>query len=219
MKHPDREEWVPFVFGEVDSDTRQRLARHLEECPDCAREITGWRQSLRKLDRWPLPKLQAEPKIVAFQPIVRWALAASLVLGLGLLVGRMTSPAPVNAAELRSQVEASVRASLQANLQDALRQAEAQTAKTLSATEARLANASAEQKEQIWRGFVEVLNRARLDDSQSVQALLRQLQEQNETELVALRKDLETLASTADEQIRQARLKLIQLAANSRSVE
>jgi hypothetical protein len=219
MKHPDREEWVPFVFGEVDPDTRKRLACHLEGCPDCAREIAGWRQSLRKLDRWPLPKLQAETKIVPFPPIVRWALAASLVLGLGLFVGRSTSPAPVNAAELRSQVEASVRVSLRADVQDALRQAEAQTAKALSVTEARLANASAEQKQQIWRGFLEVLDRARLDDRQSVQALFRQVQERNEAELVALRKDLETLASTADEQIRQARLKLIQLAANSRSLE
>jgi hypothetical protein len=219
MKHPDREEWVPFVFGEATAQTRKRLAHHLDQCPECAREVAGWRRTLHQLDRWPLPKVQTTGKIVPFGPAVRWALAAAVVLGVGLLIGRLTAPAPVDAAQLRAQVEASVRTVLQADIRDALQQVRAQTAEALSATEVRLAKASAEERQRLWRGLVEVIGTARAEDRRSVQAIFRQFQEQYNAEFVGLRKDLETLASTADEQMRQARLKLFQLAANNNSLE
>jgi hypothetical protein len=218
MKHPNREEWIPFVFGEAKGETRQQLARHLDECQECARQVAGWRRSLGKLDRWQLPRPQS-PAILLFQPAVKWALAATLVLGIGFLVGRMSQPQAVNAAALRTEIEAGVRSSLQAQLNEALQQMQAQTSNNLSQAEARLALASAAESQQLWRGFLDVLGKARSDDAHAVQAALQQEQEQHGADLIALRKDLETLASMTDDELRQARLKMVQLAALSSSTQ
>ena len=56
MKHPHREEWVPFLFGESDPEIKKQLAGHLKDCPDCAEELQGWRESLHRLDAWKMPR-------------------------------------------------------------------------------------------------------------------------------------------------------------------
>jgi hypothetical protein len=60
-----------------------------------------------------------------------------------------------------------------------------------------------------------VLANARTEDARAVQAVLRDYQNRHNAEFVSLRKDLETLASMTDEELRLARLKLVQLAAVS----
>ena len=62
--------------------------------------------------------------------------------------------------------------------------------------------------------FVQVINALRADDRQATEALFDKLQKQYTTDFVLLRRDLETLASTTDEEIESARLKLYQLASN-----
>ena len=108
---------------------------------------------------------------------------------------------------------------LSPEMQDALGQVQHQTSAALNATEVRLAQASALESERVWRSLVDVLNAARAEDGRSVQALFYQYQQQHEAEYVALRKDLETLAATADQELRQAWLRLVQLAANRDSVQ
>jgi hypothetical protein len=212
MKHPEREEWIPFVFNEAEPQTRTRLAQHLKECAECAREVAGWRRSLRRLDRWPLPKPERMTTPL-FQPILKWALAAALVLGAGMLIGRVTAPPRPPVSELRAAIEASVRSSLQAEMTQAFRQLQDQTSTALVSAEARLAKGSAVERQRLWRDFLDVLASARSEDGRALQTALRAVQERHETEFVALRKDLETLASLTDEEIRDARLRLVQLAA------
>jgi hypothetical protein len=212
MKHPEREEWVPFIFNEAEPQTRARLAQHLKDCAECAREVAGWRRSLRRLDRWPLPKPEPMPTPL-FQPFLKWALAAALVLGTGMLIGRVTAPPRPPLSELRAAIEASVRSSLEADMTQAFRQLQDQTSSALVSAEARLAKGSAVERQRFWRDLLDVLAAARTDDAGALQAALRTAQERNETEFVALRKDLETLASMTDEEIRDARLRLVQLAA------
>jgi hypothetical protein len=212
MKHPDREEWVPFLFGEADGPRRNELNQHLASCPACAREVAAWQRSLRQLDRWRLPA-QPKPPIIPFQPALKWALAAALVLGAGVLIGRLTSPGSANIAALRDQVSASVQASLRMELNDAMDKLRAETDQRAAATEARLATASAAETQRVWRTLLEALDNARTEDGRAVEALLRDYQQQHNEEFVSLRKDLETLASMTDEELRQARLRLVQLAA------
>src|SRR5438093_1462722 len=59
MNHPKREEWTPYLFGEATPEARHKLAKHLQDCPDCAAEIAGWRRSLNQLDLWKLPRRPA----------------------------------------------------------------------------------------------------------------------------------------------------------------
>lgn len=213
MKHPQREEWVPYVFGEADAETKRRLGEHLDECPDCAREVTAWRKSLRSLNRWTLPPA-AETVAVHFPLAFKWALAAALLLGFGLLIGRLSAPRSPDLAQLQRQIESSLRTSFAAQLDSALRQAATNTASALEASEARMVRANASEQQLLWRQFGQVLEAARQEDGRAVQAALRQYEEKHGAEFVSLRKDLETLASATDEEIRQARFNLVQLAAS-----
>jgi hypothetical protein len=210
MKHPDREEWIPFICGE--SKNRKELNQHLDECPDCARQVASWRRSLRILNRWKLNRPQARATAL-FEPALKWALAAGLIMGLGFLIGRATMQAQPNAIALRAQIEDSVRTSLQAQMNDTLKQMEDQMSTNLSLAEARMAKASAADSQRLWRNVMDVIGTARSEDARAVQALFRQSQEQHNNEFLSLRKDLETLASLTDEELRQARYKLVQLAA------
>jgi anti-sigma factor RsiW len=221
MKHPQRDEWVPFVFGEAASETRQRLAAHLEHCPECAGEVAAWRRSLGRLDHWqpsgPVPR----PGNV-FRPL-RWAIAAALVLGAGFGLGRFSRPPPPDGAEWRAQVVASMKAALVPELREQMvaevervaSGAQAQSSNALVALEARLAQASQSGLQQAILALTGALNDAREEDRHLLTTVLDQLQEQRATDYVALRKDLETLATLTDDEIRQARLKLNQLVARA----
>lgn len=194
MKHPNRDEWVPYVFGEARADEAKRLRAHLESCAECAAEVAGWRRSLQTLDKWEVsPPVRSRAMIA---PVFRWAMAAALVLAAGIAIGRVTAP---NAEAMRAQVEASVKAALAEQTQQAVAQ-----------SEARALSASQEQANELWQMFSERLEAAREEDWQVVEGLLRE----QEARYVNLRRDLETLASLADQEIRAANFKLTQLAGN-----
>ena len=211
MKCPNRDEWVPYVFGEATPDARQRLSAHLKGCPECAAEIAGWKRSLGRLDQWKLPEPEARRENA--QPALRWAMAALIVLGLGFGLG--TVVARGDAESNRARIETSVRASLSAELQTALAHIQVQLSNGLESAEARVASASNAELRRLARGLVEAMDNARQEDRQATQALLETFQQQHEVDLISLRTDLETVASLADDQIRQAETKLIQFAAGN----
>src|SRR4029453_9481517 len=91
MKCPNRDEWVPYVFGEATPQARKSLSAHLESCRQCEAGIANWKRSLEKLDRWTLP--EPETRLETAPPIWRWALAALVVLGIGFALGRLFAPA------------------------------------------------------------------------------------------------------------------------------
>lgn len=212
MKHPEQHEWVPFLCGEASAATRKQLQQHLAQCQECAREVAGWRRTLGQLDRWTLPRKRAA-NVIAFQPVFKWALAAALALGAGIWIGRSTSLQGPSAAELQAQVERAVRSSVAEQLNHALEQAQTAASNEVNLAEARWAQASALERQQLWQGFLQVLSNTRAEDGRAVQALFHRYEEQHADQYVAMRTDLETLASTTDEELRQARLKLVQLTA------
>jgi hypothetical protein len=211
MNHPEREEWVPFICHETDPVTRQRLAEHLTECPQCAHEVAAWQRGLKQLDHWRVHK-PGPSSAPSFGPVLRWAIAAAVLLACGILIGRTTARPHLD-SQWQTQINASVNAALQARLEENGRQLQAQYARDLAQAETRLSAATVAQGEQLWRNVVELLASARAQDSTSIRAALHSMEERRTSEFVALRKDLETLASMTDEEIRAARLKLVQLAA------
>ena len=235
MKHPDREEWIPYLWGEASPEVKTQLTKHLEGCTECREQVATWDRTIRKLDSWKLPQRSArEPMPQAF---VRWAIAAMLVLGIGFGLGRFSTYASFDANKLRSDLESSLRASLAAELQQQRRPAEDNGWQTaLAATTSQISNdfqtQLAIERDQIMAGvmnvsardsrhqlneFIQFLRAARDEDRQNTLVLLREMQKQHATDYLALRKDLETVASLTDDEIRQARLKFIQLASRSDS--
>jgi len=214
MKHPNREEWVPYIFGEAMPDVRHRLSAHLESCPECQAQIAGWQRTLKRLDSWKLSGPSALP-VATPKPWMRWAVAALFLLGIGFGFGIFVA-AP-DADSMRAKVELSVKTALAAEWQSALEQAHVQSSNALASAEARMANASQAEMRRLARGLMETLNSARQEDRQLTQALFEDLQRQQQAELISMRTDLETVASFTDEEIRQAQLKLIQIAAGNSS--
>jgi hypothetical protein len=196
MKHPNRDEWAPYVFGEATGAEARRLEAHLESCAECATEVEGWRRSLKVLDSWSLPPAARPRNIIS--PVFRWAMAAAIVLAAGIAMGRMTAP---DAAALRADVEASVKSALVAEFQQAL-----------ARSETRLAVMAEENSRALLRTFSESIEEGRTEDREEVIALLQEQQRQSDAQLAAFRRDLETVALFADQEFRRAKLALTQLA-------
>src|SRR5436190_9725701 len=116
MKHPNQDEWMPYLFGEASPKTARTLDEHLAHCPACRTQVESWRRTLKRLDAWEVP---ARRKRAAYaQPAVRWAIAAAIVLGLGFGLGRFSSERA--AAQSRRQLEASVKSMVAAQVRDAV---------------------------------------------------------------------------------------------------
>ena len=158
MKHPNKEEWVPYVFGEARADEAKRLRAHLEGCAECAAEVTAWRRSLKTLDKWELPDPVRSRAVVA--PVFRWAMAAAIMLAAGIAIGRVTAP---DSKKMQEQVAASVKAVLVQQLQQ-----------TVGESEARLASASEERAQELWNAFSEQLANTREEDRRAMLTLSEQ---------------------------------------------
>jgi hypothetical protein len=201
MNHPNHEEWLPFLDGEASPEAAKRLSEHLTACPQCAAEMEGRRRSIQKLRRlaWPPPQ-HAERSWL--KPAVKWGIAAALVLGTGFGLGRLSSP---SVREIESDVSARVRGELRQELRADLLAAFAQDPQSAKdgfrrqlALEIRQASAM-----------------GRIEDRQAMAGFLNGLQQKQATDYLSLRKDLETLASTADDRLQQTRWQMVQMAANA----
>src|SRR5438270_9877115 len=120
MKHPHRDEWIPYLFGEADPDAKKQLAEHLNACSDCAEELHGWRKSLHRLDGWKMPRQKRRPMLPR-NPLLNLAAAAVLVLGLGFGLGRWVS-ASADAGHLQARMERALKAALIPELRQQLQQ-------------------------------------------------------------------------------------------------
>jgi hypothetical protein len=108
MKHPKREEWVPFLFGETTPGAQHELSEHLRGCADCRQEIETWQRSLGRLDAWKLPPVRRTAPALA--PAFTWAAAAALVLLLGFSIGRLSAKA--DAQKIRAAITPQIKQEL-----------------------------------------------------------------------------------------------------------
>jgi anti-sigma factor RsiW len=99
-RHPEND-LVPYLRGQLPPAERERVARHLEECPDCRQDTELLRDLLANLTRaigqppevsWPRYRAELRAKLEARRERIAWwrrpmpmALSASLA-GIRLLV-------------------------------------------------------------------------------------------------------------------------------------
>ncbi|MHC5033604.1 MAG: anti-sigma factor family protein [Planctomycetota bacterium] len=119
MSHPTSEEWMEYLYGELAGEARSALAAHLQECGECQEQVESWRGVMTQLDAWQIP--QGRRRAPAMRGLVRLAAAAVVLLGLGIVVGRLSAPS-LDVASLRADLERSLRSSLGREIRGALRE-------------------------------------------------------------------------------------------------
>jgi len=187
MKHPERKEWVPFIFGEAEAGQRRQLESHLDDCAECRDEIQSWQRSLGWLDSWKLPPIVK--RRTNFAPLMKWAAAAAVVLSIGFAIGR-SSATHADAEKVRAAVERDLRGEL------------AQIARDEAAKTASLAITAFSQRNETRRAA----------DNRVIFSVLERLETQHATDCLTLKKELDTLAINADAGLRQTEEQLVQFA-------
>ena len=133
LSHPTAAEWMAFLYGESAAPRRREMGAHLADCPACSAHAKAWRASLHDLDEWILPASRPAPR--AWLPVLRWAAAAIVVLGVGMVLGRLMSPSAGDVAALKASVaklSETVRRGPDASVAAATTAANAETLRLLS---------------------------------------------------------------------------------------
>jgi len=157
-----------YVLGALDSEQTEALEKHLGGCEACrqyAQSLQHEAQSLvalgRRLDAdmearrdrviealQDMSPVQTETRRL-FPPVggfLRMSIAAVLVLGAGVMIGRATAPRPVDVEQLRADLQASVVAALKPAVQESvLTEVDRRLESGLAANEASLRSELAEQ--------------------------------------------------------------------------
>jgi len=184
---------MAFLYGETAAPRRRELAAHLTHCPACSAQVKAWRASLRDLDEWRLPVSQ--PAARPWLPVLRWAAAAAVVLGVGVWLGRQMSPSAGDLAALKTSV---------AQLSDAVQRGRDSDAPAIVATAATAANA------ETLRLLAQYSN---LQDHQraAAQQALKLTLDTLDVRLATLRNELETVAVNTEGGFQLTRQNMAQL--------
>ncbi|MCL5279223.1 MAG: zf-HC2 domain-containing protein [Planctomycetes bacterium] len=157
-----------YVLGALDTEQAEALQKHLDGCEACrryAQSLQDETQSLVALGRQFDADMGARrDKVIEalqdispvqtdtlrlFPPVggfLRMSVAAVLVLGAGVLIGRSTAPRPVDVEQLRTDLQASLVASLKPAVQEnVLAEVDRRLESGLAANEASLRDQLAEQ--------------------------------------------------------------------------
>ncbi len=185
MNHPELEKLVSYSFGELKSNERRQLKAHLRACTQCRNTVETWRRSLNRLDAWKLPA-QRKP-IGAFAPFFQWATAAALVLCAGVAIGRVSAT--------RLDVK-TVRAAIEPELRQEIMRASRQTDEAIAA-------------------FAKALESRRAEDNKAIFAVFDKLESQHAADVLALKKELDTVALNTDAGLQQTEQQFAQLAGSS----
>jgi hypothetical protein len=221
MNHPTQNEWLLYLDGEASPEEMHRLLEHLEQCPMCATEVAGWKRSVQKLQRLPFPasaQLRTDRRRDALwaSTFLKWGLAAAIVLFVGFAFGRFSS-LRTNALEqsVATQVHEELRRELSADLLTALdpeREVQDEFQKQLRVKlESALAKTAAQNARQ-YRDLMQVAQQQRQQDQKRLLTLIMEFRDQQISDTLALRRDLETAVSTADSDLRQDSRRISQLA-------
>lgn len=102
MKHPNREEWMGFLYEEIDPAETRHLSAHLNECPACQEQVARWRGLMGAMDQWNVAPAERR----ALRPQwFRWAAAAGLLLAAGIGIGASASHASSSAMQKDLQTQ------------------------------------------------------------------------------------------------------------------
>ena len=204
--HPSRSQWLGWLYGECTRREHARLASHFGACGECRGRVDRWRAVMRELNAGALPKSQ--PARTGWLPVVKWTAAAVLVLGIGFVLGRLSRNPEREFAAWRQQLKSEWQGDFRreaARIQTGLGTSQKAAADELVN---RVLDYSRKSTGQYLQEFARQYERTRQTESGLVWTRLRALEEAQTKDYSALRKDLETLAVTAEGEFWKTRRQL-----------
>lgn len=85
MKHPNREQWMDYLYEECNPAEKSELAAHLKSCAACRGQFDTWRSAGAALNEY---AVEARPQPTwRATPWLRWSAAAALFIAVGIGVG------------------------------------------------------------------------------------------------------------------------------------
>jgi anti-sigma factor RsiW len=201
-----------YVLGVLDESQAQALRMHLSGCPDCRQYFHSLKEqgeALVDLGREVDARMTArQDKVIeALEGVVparvrlpliggflKMAVAAAVILGAGIAIGRWTAPRPVNVEQLRAQVETSVKAAVQEStlaemdrrLQASLSANDEQLRRDLRAFAAQVASSSETLMSRQYAELIDIIEAGRKTDRMRIEKALEQIREQTGRGLYAL---------------------------------
>ena len=187
VNHPGTEEWMAYLYNELAPERKRELHAPLAQCADCGKQLHQWRAGMLALDEWKM--LAPRLKVLAQPPatLLKWAAAAVVVLVAGFAVGRQSSNAAREVAELKNSV-----------IQLTQRMDEERAA----------TSAMREQALRLLNEYARLDNARRTEDREAVELALRDM----DSRLFKLRSELETVAVNTETGFRQTKEGLTTLA-------
>ena len=112
MNHPTREEWMSFIYDEMNAQERVTLATHLQDCAGCAAQVKQWQSATTELDAWQFRPARRETRSHAAvtRPLIQWAAAAVILLVASFVFGRLGAASV--GKNLRVAIEPEIRRQL-----------------------------------------------------------------------------------------------------------
>jgi hypothetical protein len=186
---------MEFLYRELPSERRGELGAHLEQCDACAKQVKSWRASMTALDEWELPAIRRAP-VRRWQPVLKWAAAAAVVLCVGFFLGRQTTNAASELATLKKSV-AQLAATVERDREFNALNAADEAASTAATEVARL-----------MVDYARVGEAVRAKDRRETAVALQEV----ESRLARLRAELETVAVNTQDSFQQTQKGLANLA-------
>jgi hypothetical protein len=213
---------MSFVYGETARATKASLTAHLRECVACRKTVADWQNARRGLGEWQLTAPAASKQAGTFVPIVKWGLAAMVVIGLGYTLGRVSAARADNEVlrvslvnAVKRQVQDEFRADWQAVLADAPEALNTnfrrQLRSDLDQWSARAVAASSAESQRLMLSLADTCNAARQRDQQALLTAFDRAEQKHQAEHMSLRRAVETVAVVADDKFQRTATQLGEL--------
>lgn len=208
--HPNSEEWMSFLYREVSPERSAELDTHLRQCGECQKHVAQWRGTMAALDADRSPAVTQRRRSAV--PVLRWAAAAALILGLGFGAGRWTSSPSAEMARLEAALRTEMETKLAASRAEFVAALDKRNAESRANLQTVASEAARVEAESLLMKFARSIDEQRDADRDVFVTALRNLEERRATEFAALRKDLDTLAVNADDGLSRTQEQLMELA-------